>query len=846
MRTSHSFQPGWKWVSIFLVAIFLFGMIAFTPFVARAGSSGSTFDYVVTILMENKGINASYNCGGNCTYITQLANTYGLAESYSALTHPSMGNYIALTSGSLVPLKNDTLPPGSVKSANIVDSLEASGLTWKAYLENYHGSCSDNGSQLYADDHNPFVKYADIYNSTARCARIVNAGSDAGNSSSVFLADLASPSAPNYMWLTPNLCHDMHSCSVSTGNSYLANLVPKILGSYIFIGQRAALFITFDEGCCSFPKDYVTTIWAGPVAKQGYRSTVFYDHYSYLRTVENNWGLPALTANDTDATPMNEFFATKTTPPPPPEPQPLIFGWGGILAVGSVHFNADNPPSVVFPGQQASNTEVTFAEMKSRGYNGARVSIIDPGNQPDSNTFNSNAWRRTLTIADHFGFYIVGDDHEYSIISSWLPFWRAVIQETPQAQYPNVLWEAQNEPHDANLTVDFQSFVNMDRSLGDTRWIVLGCNNDCTPTGASDAASLSAFPVVNDTINHVFYDFHEYYFYPEHSSAWNVSAAVAFADAKFAGVQNVIKTLRRPFLGTEWGAETGCSSCAPDQTVPGSAGYAPETLAYLTEIVKLSRRASIGYTIWNAGDWNDRPAGKTGALDTFGQFLPLPNGTVIQPPPSPRSLLFAYGSDTLESVVESGTNNTATFVDTARVDGYSFAIDHTSINGTGTGDMVLNARDFVEGVVYSIPQSSLTLLDRAEGGPTSYRRIDGFNVTSLTTGQTLRASVYRVISPETNAPPPSGEYKSEMLNGITQHSLGQAYYNKIISILVPAPPAPPPILVGDINKDGVVNFQDLILCLENQGATGPNVADVNHDGIVNLQDIVLILSNFTG
>src|SRR5213594_2154697 len=47
-------------------------------------------DYVVVILMEHHGINTTYNCGGDCSYITQLANTYSLAESYSALAHPSL------------------------------------------------------------------------------------------------------------------------------------------------------------------------------------------------------------------------------------------------------------------------------------------------------------------------------------------------------------------------------------------------------------------------------------------------------------------------------------------------------------------------------------------------------------------------------------------------------------------------------------------------------------------------------------------------------------------------------------------------------------------------------------
>src|SRR5712692_9260595 len=82
--------------------LFLFLALAgasFTQHVSAAAASSPNFDYVVTIFLENKGINDTYNCGGNCTYITSLANTYGLAESYSALTHPSMANYIGMTSG---------------------------------------------------------------------------------------------------------------------------------------------------------------------------------------------------------------------------------------------------------------------------------------------------------------------------------------------------------------------------------------------------------------------------------------------------------------------------------------------------------------------------------------------------------------------------------------------------------------------------------------------------------------------------------------------------------------------------------------------------------------------------
>ena len=44
----------------------------------------------------------------------------------------------------------------------------------------------------------------------------------------------------------------------------------------------------------------------------------------------------------------------------------------------------------------------------------------------------------------------------------------------------------------------------------------------------------------------------------------------------------------------------------------------------------------------------------------------------------------------------------------------------------------------------------------------------------------------------------------------------------------------------DVNLDGVVNIQDLVVVAANLGQTGTNVADVNADGNVNIQDLVLV------
>ena len=46
----------------------------------------------------------------------------------------------------------------------------------------------------------------------------------------------------------------------------------------------------------------------------------------------------------------------------------------------------------------------------------------------------------------------------------------------------------------------------------------------------------------------------------------------------------------------------------------------------------------------------------------------------------------------------------------------------------------------------------------------------------------------------------------------------------------------------DVNKDGIVNIQDLTLVAANFGQTGPNAADVNGDGIVDIRDLVKVAS----
>src|SRR5439155_16747947 len=202
-------------------------------------------------------------------------------------------------------------------NSSIVDRIESAGLTWRAYMEDMPAPCYKSSIGNYTFLTNPFIFYQSIATNSTRCASHVVPANSGGKGlpDDNLVNDLGSTStASNYMWLTPNLCNNMHNCSISRGDNYLSKLVPSILTSYVFRTQRAALLVTFDEGFGLYPTDYVYTIWAGPAVKTNYKSSSQYSHYSLPATIEAAWGLQPLTTKDRGSPTMLEFFSTFMSP----------------------------------------------------------------------------------------------------------------------------------------------------------------------------------------------------------------------------------------------------------------------------------------------------------------------------------------------------------------------------------------------------------------------------------------------------------------------------------------------------------------------------------------------------
>ena len=100
--------------------------------------------------MENKGYMQVWNTSST-PYITSLGNSYARATNFYAISHPNLPNYLDFIGGSNFGITTDCNPAASCHSTarNLSDSLEAKGLTWKAYMESMPAPCYTTTSGNY-------------------------------------------------------------------------------------------------------------------------------------------------------------------------------------------------------------------------------------------------------------------------------------------------------------------------------------------------------------------------------------------------------------------------------------------------------------------------------------------------------------------------------------------------------------------------------------------------------------------------------------------------------------------------------------------------------------------------
>ncbi|MGN6246386.1 MAG: alkaline phosphatase family protein [Motilibacteraceae bacterium] len=313
------------------------------------------YQHMFVIMLENHS-KSSVIGDANAPYINSLADHYGLAANYYGVTHPSMPNYVASIGGDNFGIQDDNdQNVVNLDRTNLVDQLEGAHRSWAAYMEalpadktaRFGPTVDGKDIALYAKKHNPFVLFDDIKNNPKRMAKVKDYDAS-------FAADLAKGDVPNFVWISPDQCNDMHGGVYATidgrpetpcpysdakndaadqqlkkqADAFVQRTVSTIMHSPAW-RQGSAIFIVTDENDYTGNKETggwetadglpsspyvqagdarVSAAWPGGtyggglipavvVTSNGAHHTVStkpYNHYSMLASIEQNFGLPLL------------------------------------------------------------------------------------------------------------------------------------------------------------------------------------------------------------------------------------------------------------------------------------------------------------------------------------------------------------------------------------------------------------------------------------------------------------------------------------------------------------------------------------------------------------------------
>ena len=249
----------------------------------------SSYQHVVWIVMENKVYSQIIGASA-APYVNSLARQCGLATNFSAESHPSLPNYIAMTSGSTQGITDDGGPGMHPLSVASIFSQLGSG--WRSLEESMPSNCDHADASPYSVHHNPAVYYTNI---SAQCA-----------SQDVPLGSTPDISA-RFTFVTPNTCNDMHDCSVATGDTWLSGFLPKIFKSSAYTSGTTAVILTWDEGSKTLG-NHIATLVMAPSVIPGTQSSTAFDHYSMLRTTEELLGITPYLGSAAGATSMRSAF----------------------------------------------------------------------------------------------------------------------------------------------------------------------------------------------------------------------------------------------------------------------------------------------------------------------------------------------------------------------------------------------------------------------------------------------------------------------------------------------------------------------------------------------------------
>ncbi|HLJ48573.1 MAG TPA: alkaline phosphatase family protein [Bryobacteraceae bacterium] len=276
---------------------------------------------------------------------------FASVNSYSLPTHLYM---LAATSGGYTG--DNQLIPRSFNFPEITELLSSGKVDWRYYV--VHGSApgKEDGVEVDQDEHtfsywNPLPAFPAVMSDPERSSRLTNADQ--------FYVDAQRGTLPQVSWVIPSDAQSEHpTAGVREGMSYVTGLVNAVMQGPNW--NSTAIFISWDDWGGFYdhvvpPKVdefglgiRVPGLVISPYARQNYVDHKTYSFESWLKIVEERFGISSMTARDNSASDMSDAFDFTQSPRPPivldpngaaypPSPQPQIRSSDALVTVNAAY-----------------------------------------------------------------------------------------------------------------------------------------------------------------------------------------------------------------------------------------------------------------------------------------------------------------------------------------------------------------------------------------------------------------------------------------------------------------------------------------------------------------------------
>jgi len=261
----------------------------------------------------------AYYDGRDIPYYWNLADEYVLFDRFfTSAGSGSISNHmywVAGTPGSAVP---DVTPPGGFDVATIFDRLEAAGVSWKFYVQNYDPTVTlrsspltKRGAQVARVPLLAFSRYLDNPDLMKHIVPIDD-----------YFRDLDHGTLPAVSYVVPSGTSEQPPSSVQSGQGFVRSIVDGLQKSRAW--SSSAFLLTYDSWGGWY--DHVTppaglgfrppALLVSPYARRGLVDHTALDFTSILHFIEQNWSVAPLTARDAAAADFASAFDFSQRPRP--------------------------------------------------------------------------------------------------------------------------------------------------------------------------------------------------------------------------------------------------------------------------------------------------------------------------------------------------------------------------------------------------------------------------------------------------------------------------------------------------------------------------------------------------